>query len=94
MPVMLERWNDEKMDGLAGEVHSMDVRLGRVEVRVDEGFKQMDKRFEQVDKRFEKFEGELREQRREMKAGFDGMQRLMLWAAVSIVIALIGAPHL
>lgn len=87
MPVMLERWNDEKMDGLAGEVHSMDVRLGRVEVRVDEGFKQMDKRFE-------KFEGELREQRRETKAGFDGMQRLMLWAAVSIVIALIGAPHI
>ena len=53
MPVMLERWNDDKMDALDAKVGDMNVRLTRVEVGVDQGFKKVDERFEQVDKRFE-----------------------------------------
>jgi predicted RNase H-like nuclease (RuvC/YqgF family) len=94
MAMMLERWNDEKMDALAAKVDGMDVRLARVEVKVDE-------RFEQVDKRFERVESELHEQRletselrREMKAGFDRMHRSLLGAATAIIVAMIGAPHL
>jgi hypothetical protein len=66
MPVMLERWNDDKMDALDAKV--------------------------------ERVEGELLEQRREIKAGFerlgerlDRMQRTMLWAAVTIIVALLGS---
>ena len=91
MSVMLERWNDDKMDaldakvdGLDSKVTDVDGRLTRVEVRVDEGFKRTDT--------------ELLEQRREMKAGFEGlnerfdrMQRTMLWAAVTIIVALLGS---
>jgi SMC interacting uncharacterized protein involved in chromosome segregation len=105
MPVMLERWNDDKMDALDAKVGDMNVRLTRVGVGVDQGFKkvderfeQVDERFEQVDKRFERVDTELLEQRREMKAGFeslnerfDRMQRTMLWAAVTIIIALLGS---
>jgi len=39
---MLERWNDDKMDALAAKPDGLDVRLARVEVRVDEGFKRTD----------------------------------------------------
>jgi hypothetical protein len=56
MPVMLERWNDDRMDALDTKVDHIAVRLVRVETRVDEGFKRTD--------------AELLEQRREMKAGF------------------------
>jgi glutathione S-transferase len=52
-------------------------------------------------KRFERVEGELLEQRREIKAGFEKlddrferMQWYLLGAAVTIIVALIGAPHL
>jgi hypothetical protein len=84
MAVMLERWNDDKMDALDAKVDGMDLRLTRVEVKVDEGFKKVDKRFERV-------EGELLEQRREIKAGFDRMHRTMLWAAVTVIVALLGS---
>ena len=87
MPVMLERWNDDKMDALDAKVTDMNVRLTRVEVGVDQGFKKVDERFEQVD-------AGLLEQRREMRAGFEKlddrferMQRTMLWAAVTIIVA-------
>jgi predicted nucleic acid-binding Zn-ribbon protein len=101
MPVMLERWNDDKMDALDAKVDDMDVRLARVEVKVDEGFakvdkrfeqvdkrfEQVDKRFEQVDKRFEKIDAELLEQRREMKAGFEKLGE----GLTHLLVAVIGA---
>jgi hypothetical protein len=62
MPVMLERWNDDKMDALAAEVRGLGT--------------------------------ELREQRREMKAGFervddrfDRMYRLMVQGVVALSAA-------
>jgi len=91
---MLERWNDDRMDALDAKVdaldvkvNGMDVRLARVEVRIAEGFKRTD--------------AELLELRREMKAGFEKlddrfgrMQWYWLGAALTIIVALIGTPHL
>lgn len=85
MPVVLERWNDDKMDELAGgvtdlghRVDVLDVKVDGLGEQVDRRFEQVDKRFEQVDKRFEQVDKDLREQRQEtrelrleMKAGFD-----------------------
>ena len=94
MAVMIEPPKDDEVD-------DMGVRLARVEVRVDQGFKKVDERFEQVDERFERVEGELLEQRREIKAGFEKlddrfqrMQWYLLGAALTIIVTLIGAPHL
>ncbi len=122
MPVMLERWNDDKMDDLGARVGGLEVGAARVEAKVDglgvrmderfeqvdkrfeqvdKRFEQVDKRFEQVDKRFERIEGELVEQRREIKAGFEkvnGLFHRMQWNLVTvaggIIAALITAPHL
>lgn len=76
MQVMLERWNDDKMDALNG--------------KVDDLAGQMEKGFMRVD-------AELREQRQEMKAGFERvddrferMQRLMTQLCGMIIVALIG----
>lgn len=66
MPVMLERWNDDKMDALAATV-----------TRVDEDLRELRQ--------------ESRELRQEMKAGFEKMQRTLLWAAVTIIVALLGS---
>ncbi len=91
MPVMLERWNDDKMDALEAKVDDVDVRLARVEVRltrvevrVDEGFKRTD--------------SELLEQRREMKAGFEKlndrlthMLMAVMGAGATIVAAVLTA---
>ena len=64
MTVMLERWNDDKMDGLAAKVDGMDVRLTRVETKVDV------------------LRTLMCEQRQEMNARFDGMQRMMFNAVI------------
>jgi hypothetical protein len=63
MPVMLERWNDDRMDAL--------------EAKVGTGFERVD--------------ADLSEMRREMKAGFDRIQRLMIQFSGSLVVALIAA---
>jgi peptidoglycan hydrolase CwlO-like protein len=115
MAVMLDRWNDDKMDALAGGVadlgHRVDMLDVKVEVldgkvddlgeRVDRRFEEVDKRFEQVDRRFEQVDKDLREQRQETKAGFDGlndqfrrMQLTLIGVAGAIVASLIAAPHL
>jgi phosphoglycerate-specific signal transduction histidine kinase len=57
MSVMLERWNDDKMDSLAAKVDG----LGK----------------------------ELREQRQELNARLDGMQRTMIQAAFTLSAAFI-----
>ena len=43
MPVMLERWNDEKMDGLEATVDS-------IERRMEKGFERLDDRFYELQK--------------------------------------------
>ena len=108
MSVVLERWNDDKMDALAGgvtdlgrRVDVLDVKVDGLGVQVDQRFEQVDQRFEQVDKRFEQVDRDLREQRQETKAGFEKLNdhfRRMQWTLIgvagAIVASLIGAPHL
>ncbi len=52
MAVMLERWNDEKMDGLAAKVDRMDVRLEHVETELREQRKEMKAGFDKIEARF------------------------------------------
>jgi len=65
---MLERWNDDKMDALAGGVTDLGRRADVLEVKVDGLSEQVDQRFEQVDK-------DMREQRQETKAGFERVDK-------------------
>ena len=108
MPVMLERWDDDKMDALAGSVTDLGRRVDVLDVKVDglgeqvdkrfeqvdKRFEQVDRRFEEVDRRFEHVDTDLRELRQETKAGFERMQWTLLGIAGAIIAALIGAPHL
>jgi hypothetical protein len=66
MPVMLERWNDDKMDALDAKVDGLGAQMGEIRQ-------------------------ELREERKETKAGFENMHRTMFWAAVTIIVALLGS---
>jgi hypothetical protein len=44
-----------------------------------------------VDEDLRELRQESRELRQEMKAGFEKMQRTLLWAAVTIIVALLGS---
>jgi hypothetical protein len=55
MSVMLERWNDDKMDALAGKVDALATDIAVLNTKVDaldQRFEQVDQRFEQVDQHF------------------------------------------
>lgn len=65
MPVMLERWNDDKMDALEAKVDAvlaelreqrqeMKAELGEQRQEMKAGFARVDERFERVDERFER----------------------------------------
>jgi uncharacterized coiled-coil DUF342 family protein len=94
MSAMPEKWTDREIDGLSHKLHGIRSHMTKCFENVDKRFEQVDKRFAQVDKRFEQVDADLREQRREMNAGFASIQRAMFGTAVAIVVALIGAPHL
>lgn len=90
MAVMLERWNDDKMDELAGKVDALGTDVAVLDAKVDGLAVQM--REQRL---------EMREQRLETKAGleklddrFERMQWYLLGAAVTIIVALITASHL
>jgi len=119
MPVMLERWNDDKMDALAAKVDEHGTQLSEIRYELREqrketrdglnklaealreerketkaGFEKIDGRFEKIDGRFEKIDGRFeRIDDRFEKLGdrLDRMQRMMVWAAVMITVALLGS---
>lgn len=105
---MLERWDDDRMDTLAGEVTGVGRRVDVVEVKVDalgakmdERFDRVNERFKGVDERFDRVDRELLDRRREMKAGFERIDdrferlyRVLIGAAAAIVVALLTSPHL
>jgi chromosome segregation ATPase len=67
-------------DQVKAEFGRVDERFDKVAEkfdRVDEKFDRVDERFDRVDERFDKVNDEFTAVRAEMKAGFDGMQRLM-----------------
>jgi len=46
MPVMLDRWNDDKMDALAAEVALTREQLGELQRDTKAGFDRLDDRFD------------------------------------------------
>ena len=54
MAVMLERWNDDKMDALEGKVDGLDKRIDRVDTDLREQRQEMKAGFGKVDDRLEK----------------------------------------
>lgn len=64
-------WTDERLDDFARNV---DRRFDEVDRRFDE----VDRRFAAVDRRFDRIEGEIRDLRSEMNAGFRSLQRMMI----------------
>jgi hypothetical protein len=82
---------DKKME--AG-FKQADERMDAGFEQVDKRFGEVDKRFEQVDKRFDKTDADIRELRRDMKAGFDRLLWGLLCAAGSIIGLLIKAHGL
>lgn len=79
MPVMLERWNDDKMDALDAKVDSLDTRFDVLGAKVDA-----------VNGRVTRVEDDLRELRRDTKVGFERLHRLMVQFCGVALAALIG----
>ncbi|HET8863118.1 MAG TPA: hypothetical protein VFM94_07700 [Solirubrobacterales bacterium] len=52
MPVMLERWNDDKMDELSGKVDALGTNVAVLDTKVDA----LDAKVDALDKRFEQFD--------------------------------------
>jgi phosphoglycerate-specific signal transduction histidine kinase len=73
MAVMLERWNDDKMDGLAAMVD-----------RIDQGLREQrgDLREQREDLREQR--QELHQHRREMKEGFETLHRTLIQTTVAV----------
>jgi len=75
MAVMLDRWNDDKMDALAGKVDGLDLQLRehRQEMR------------EQLREQRE----DLREHRKETKEGFESLHRTMIQTTVAVLTSFV-----
>jgi uncharacterized coiled-coil DUF342 family protein len=82
MSVMLERWNDDKMDSLAAKVDGLGVRM-------EKGFERIDSELSEQRKELREQRKELREQGKELNARLDGMQRTMIQAAFTLSAAFI-----
>lgn len=71
MPVMLERWNDDKMDGLASKVDGLAIKVDGVEVELRELRREMRE--------------ELREMRRTINHGAIGLSGSMIVGFATVV---------
>src|SRR5680860_902114 len=87
MPVMLERWNGEKVD-------APDARVERLDSRVE----RLDSRVERLETDVAALSVKLDDQRREMKAGFervddkfDRLNRTLLTIGGGVITTLIAA---
>jgi tetrahydromethanopterin S-methyltransferase subunit G len=90
MDAMRQSWSDDRLDSLNEKV---DRRFDEVDRRFNEVYR----RFNEADRRLDNVEGEVKELRREMTAGFDlvharfdSMQKTMFQASVLVVAALLG----
>jgi peptidoglycan hydrolase CwlO-like protein len=94
MPVMLERWNDDKMDALDAKVGRLEVGLARTDAKVDrieadvakldtkldEHRKETKTAFERIDEKFERVDDK-----------FDRMHRTLLVIGGAVIATLIAA---
>jgi hypothetical protein len=87
MPVMLERWNDDRMDALDSKVDALDSKVAALDAKVAA----LDVKVDGLGAQMSEIRKELREERKETKAGFEKMQRTLLWAAVTIIVSLLGS---
>ncbi|HET9677002.1 MAG TPA: hypothetical protein VFP21_05810 [Solirubrobacterales bacterium] len=76
-----EAWTDERMDDLKENVNQ---RFDEVDKRFDRFEGEVKARFDKVDKRFDRVEGDIRELQRDMKQGFESMQRTMIIGFVTV----------
>jgi predicted RNase H-like nuclease (RuvC/YqgF family) len=90
MAVMLERWNDDKMDALDGKVDVLGTKVAVLDAKVD-----------RLEVDVEKLDGKLDEHRKEMKAGFDKLSDRLMYALLAVIGAgatiagsVLVAPHL
>jgi hypothetical protein len=60
------------------------MRESWTDARLDDFRADVDRRFDQVNRRFDKVEGEIRELRSEMKAGFESIHRTMVHGFVAL----------
>lgn len=56
MPVMLERWNDDKMDALDAKVDGLDREMRELRHEMKAGFERIEDRFERFEGRFERMQ--------------------------------------
>lgn len=76
MPVMLERWNDDRMDALATRVDDLDER--------------MEKGFARVDAQLRDLRGEMRTSFDRIDDRFDRLHRMLFQTCVVSIAALVG----
>jgi len=93
MAVMLDRWNDDKMDALAGKVDGLDVQLRehRQEMREQLSEQRQDLREHRQEMREQLSEQrqDLREHRGETKEGFESLHRTMIQTTVAVLTAFV-----
>lgn len=77
MAVMLDRWNDDRMDSLAGKVDDLSTQM-------DWRFEQVDKRFEQVDRRLGGIDERLYNQSRTMVQAVAALAGVMVTGFVGL----------
>ncbi len=83
MAAMIEPRKKSEVDPVAAEIAGLGNRVSVLEVKLDGLSTKVDDGFKRMDRGFEKFDER-----------FERMQRHFLAAAVTIIVALIGAPHL
>jgi hypothetical protein len=97
MPVMLERWNDDKMDALDTKVDGLDHRMKKGFERVDTEMRElrqdMKAGFERVDGRFGDIDGRFERLNHVLIGAAAAIIAAVIGAAAAIFIALINTPH-
>ena len=74
---MRQSWTDDRLDGLS---ERLDLRFDQV----DQRFEQVDQRFDRIESGLREFRGELNGLRSETKAGFESLQRSMVYGLVTL----------
>lgn len=83
MPVMVERWNDDRMDSLGARVDDLDRGVAVLDSKVDDLGEQMREQKQEMREQRQ----EMRQLGQEMKVGFERMHRLMVQGVLGLSAA-------